>query len=241
MPTNDYGITRSDANQNAGADTGLVCAKDAHNGVPDTWARKSAVTMRLFRTAGLSQAHDILRGEVPYSTCLSPDHLWKSYSLDDRVLAKVKQHLTNDGWFSNAGSWYFVNEEGFARQDKGDGEVKTFAVFSSIFNAVLDYFRTRGSVTSVLVHVGSIEPKSTTTSSNRPDAFLQMNTRMPPTSTEGKFRWRDLTCPFEYKFGNGDTIDVRRCGWLVWTACLPFAERHQSAMESPSHHAQRSP
>ena len=67
-----------------------------------------------------------------------------------------------------------------------------------------------------MVHAGSATPKSDRISTNRPDAFLLMKSSPMNGSSEASavdvrypVRWRDLTCPFEFEFGNGDGKDVR--------------------------------
>ncbi|KAF9645744.1 hypothetical protein BDM02DRAFT_3189430 [Thelephora ganbajun] len=56
-----------------------------------------------------------------------------------------------------------------------------------------------------MAHVGSTESESITASIHRPKALLYITAETPP--TPGKFRWRDLISPFEYKFCAGDTIN----------------------------------
>ena len=55
-----------------------------------------------------------------------------------------------------------------------------------------------------IVNSGYVKPKSTRSTAYQPDALLYMATETPPTL--GKCRWRDLTCPFEYKFGGRGLI-----------------------------------
>ena len=170
----------------------------------------SHLVTRTFRTAGLSQARDILCDGIPYLICLPTDHLWESYSLDCRLLTEVKSHLVETGLLSNKGEWgnaggERLNRNHLAAWSRGADEA--FGLFSRLFNAMLGYLQQSGRSASVkeMVHAGSIEPESTEVGScRRPDAFLHMVTEATP----DKFRWRDLTCPFEYKFGNGDVVDV---------------------------------
>jgi len=181
--------------------------------------RQSGLAVKLFRAAGLSQARDMVHNQVPYTICLSTDHLWNSYSPNEDVVTTVKQYLVERLWLSEEGKW---NESGktkiikkrFATR-KGSKEDTTFRLFSRLFNTVLECLRQDGHNTSVeeMVHAGYVEPQSTRVSSNRPDAFLRMVTETPP--TPGKPRWRDLACPFEYKFGSGDAVDVSKHGSIA--------------------------
>ena len=58
----------------------------------------------------------------------------------------------------------------------------------------------------MMVHAGNFQPNSDMTSSSRPDAFLYVD--QSATSEQKKFKWIDLTCPMEYKFGKGNQTDV---------------------------------
>ena len=57
-----------------------------------------------------------------------------------------------------------------------------------------------------MIYPGSTELELSSIRCCRPDAFLQMPSMAPPTL--GDFKWRNMTCPFEYKFGNGDIVNV---------------------------------
>lgn len=66
-----------------------------------------------------------------------------------------------------------------------------------------------------MVHAGRTAPKSDRISKHRPDAFLLMNSSLesnpqdaPGAKIPDTVYWRDITCPFEYKFGDGDKEDV---------------------------------
>lgn len=66
-----------------------------------------------------------------------------------------------------------------------------------------------------MVHAGRTASKSDRISKHRPDAFLLMNSSLgsgpqdaPGTEIPDTIHWRDITCPFEYKFGDGDKKDV---------------------------------
>jgi len=162
-------------------------------------------------SVGLSRAHSILHEEETPLISLSADDLWRSYSLDDSILTGVKQHLIQTHWLSEQGKWDSICGEEidgkqFAVSAEDGSEVKSFAFFSHLFNAILDYLRQRGHGTPVkrMVYAGSIE--STGGTSHHPDAFLQLDTGTSP--TPGKFKWKDLVCPFEYKLGDGCPLNV---------------------------------
>ena len=93
-----------------------------------------------------------------------------------------------------------------------------FKPLADVFNEILAYPQTttttKNSVRTT-VHAGS-SPKSERISTNCPDTFLLMNSNLAKNSSETPaadvrypVHWRDLTCPFEYKFGNGGEMDVR--------------------------------
>ena len=163
-----------------------------------------------FRTGELQQARSILAEEVPHLICLPLKHLWESYPVNDSHLANVKRQLARKGLLSDEGKWNpGVRKERFARPS-GVHESKLFNIFSRTFNAVLsslaDCDELASGCVEKMVHAGSIEPQSDRASSHRPDAFLLVKT--PPKPVGDRFRWRDITCPFEYKFANGSAVDV---------------------------------
>jgi len=146
---------------------------------------------------------------------LSLDDLWRSFPLDDDILAGVKQHLIQTQWLSEHEKWDSIcgeeidrNQFAVAGEGEDGSEVKSFAFFSHLFNAVLEYLRQRGHETSVkgMVYAGSTRSESTAGTSHPPDAFLQLNAGTSP--TPGKFKWRDLVCPFEYKLSDGEPLNV---------------------------------
>ena len=103
-----------------------------------------------------------------------------------------------------------IDRRQFTTSDEYSDEPPTFSFFSCLFNVVLDYLRKGGQESPVekVVHAGPSETVSTGSSAHRPDAFLHMVTQTSP--PPGKIRWRDLTCPFEYKFEDGEVVDVSR-------------------------------
>lgn len=180
---------------------------------PDTGVREHLTTSTRFRTADLQQARSILAEEVSHLICLPLEHLWESYPLNANALANVKQHLAQKKLLSDDGKWNpTIRKERFAKKLHGVHEADTFNIFSRTFNGVVSSLADCGGLTpgcvERMVHAGSIKPQSDRTSSHRPDAFLLVHAKSPQKPTKDGFRWRDITCPFEYKFGNGDTIDV---------------------------------
>ena len=156
MSTNDPGTASSgpilqashDPTQQVDDEAGSTDTKRVEQSGPDTGVRLSTLASRTFRAAGLSQARETLLQEVNYLICLSTDHLWKCYSPDDRVVAGVKQYLTEKHWFSKNGEWNEIDgvkiiKRRFEVRGKGkdDGEVKTFVFFARLFNTVLEHFQ----------------------------------------------------------------------------------------------------
>ena len=187
-------------------------AKPVDLSCPQLLAMSTTSATDLSRAIGLSQALRILHEEGTYLISPSLDDLWRSYSLEDRVSTEAKRYLIQTNWFSGQGKWGSmggeeINKQHFVVRGEDDSELQPFMFFSRLFNAILECFRQRGVYTSVktMVHTGPVEPEST---SLRPDAFLHVATGASP--TWGKFRWRDVTCPFEYKLDNGDAIGVSR-------------------------------
>ena len=139
-------------------------------------------------------AHHMLYENI-HPIYLPASDLWHAYSLEDRLLTKVRLHLIETRWLSGEGEW-----------DNLSG-VERSAFFPRLFNVVLRFLRGSGRATPIekMVHVSSAEPGSTKIARCHPDAFLQMVVRTSP--TPGKFRWRDLVCPFQYMLGD-DTTNV---------------------------------
>jgi len=165
----------------------------------------SAPPTRLLRTAGLSQARPILRYEDTYLISLPAEYLWESYQLDDQVLTNVKQHLITESWLTGDGGWDPTKVD----RDKFDDSDDLFDFFSRLFITVLGYLQRTGPKTSLvktMMHSVNVEPGSTGDNTYQPDAFLYMTT--DPAPMPDKFRWRDLTCPFEYKFDDGYPVNV---------------------------------
>lgn len=178
---------------------------------PDTGIRSSKHTSTILRTATLDQARKMLGDELAYQMCFPMDYLWQSFELKGSVLTEVKQHLTKTGCLSKDGGWGIIGrtkieENQFTRWKRGKSEAKTFAFLSRLFNTILGQLGPQA--VEEMTDAGSITPKSTIISTNRPDAYLHM---APKTlSITGEPYWRVLSCPFEFKFGTGDTRDVSR-------------------------------
>ena len=207
----------ADPSQKADVEPASTDAKRVQHPGPDTGVRESTLASRRFQAAGLSQARRMVIQEVTHLICLSMDHLWESYPLDDGIITGVKQHLVGMNFLSGDGKWSKTGKRKITRgqfeaRSRGNSEATTFAFFAHLFNTVLEHIRQSRPGTSVkrMVHAGYTEPDSTRISTNRPDAFLHMATKPP--SASGRFKWRDLTCPFEYKFRKGDTVDVSQPG-----------------------------
>ena len=163
--------------------------------------------------AGLSQARYILREQGTQLISLSVDDLWRSYLPDNGILVGVKEHLIQTQWLSEQEKWDSIRGEEIDRNQftalgEDGSEVKSFAFFSHLFNTVLEYLRQRGHGTPIkqMVYAGSVRSESTGAISHQPDAFLQLNTGA--SQTPGKFNWRDLVCPFEYKLDDGTPLNV---------------------------------
>ena len=164
-------------------------------------------------SASLSQARYILREQGTRLISLSVDDLWRSYLLDNGILTGVRGHLIQTQWLSEQEKWDSICGEEIDRNQftalgEEGSQVKSFAFFSHLFNTVLEYLRQRGHGTPVkrMVYAGSVGSESTGAISHQPDAFLQLNAGASP--TPGKFKWRDLLCPFEYKLDDGTPLNV---------------------------------
>jgi len=159
----------------------------------------------LFSAAGLSQARQLLRYEDTYLISLPTEYLWESYQLDDQVLTNVRQHLITESWLTENGGW----DPAEVDRNQFDVSGDAFDFFPRLFNAVLGYLQRTGSKTSLvktMMNSANVGPESTGDIIYQPDAFFHMTT--DPTSMPDKFRWRDLTCPFEYKFDDGHPVNV---------------------------------
>jgi len=197
------GLESTEHSQEACVDTGPK--KDIRQTGPDAGACVGSSATSLFHTAGLSQALQTLRYEGTYLISLPTEYLWESYLLEDQVLTNVRQHLITESWLTGDGAW---NPEKIDR-DQFDVGRDAFDFFPRLFNMVMGYLQRTGPKTPLvktMMHSGNGGPESTRDSTYKPDAFLYVTT--DPTSMPDKFRWRDLTCPFEYKFDDGYPVNV---------------------------------
>ena len=94
------------------------------------------------------------------------------------------------------------------RSNLEHGILDVFEFFSDLVNAILESPRkaNRATFVQMMVNAGNFQPNSDMTNSSKPDAFLYVDPGA--TSEKKKFKWRNLTCPMEYKFGKGDQADV---------------------------------
>ena len=230
MSTNNSGVDISDLVQQTGPDTGPAngspsqkssvetTTKDVQQTGPDTEVRPSPYATEMFRAATLPQARAIVSDALPYVINLSKEHLWKSYLLQDQDLSDVRRHLVENGWLTEDGRWDHadVKRKRFTTKRSGDTEVKAFGFLRLLFNTILDFLqRTKGKTffLQTMVDAGSTQVISTRISTHRADAFLYtVAVPLPPQ----QHTWKVTTCPFEYKFGNGDAIDV---SWPNSIAC----------------------
>ena len=184
---------------------------------PDTPLRSSRTATEEYRAGGLGSARRIVREDIGHVIRLPIDYLWAHctlvHSLDD-----IRTHFSEQDWLRD-GKWY----PEMVSKDNLDGqrdllEYAAFKPLADIFNQILAYSPTVAMEKGVrtMIHAGSTSPKSDRISTNRPDAFLLMSSGVasslgdaPAAGTPYPVHWRDLTCPFEYKFGDGDKIDVR--------------------------------
>ncbi|KAF9783769.1 hypothetical protein BJ322DRAFT_1066990 [Thelephora terrestris] len=187
--------------------------RPSQEGGPDTKVHEHLTVSKSFRAANLQQARSILADEVPYLLCLPLKEMWISYPVDESDLKKAKKSLIQQGLLSDEQKWSptVIREENFNSRINGSNETRVFQVFSHIFNVIMSSLasgdKQMPGCVDRMVHAGSIEPKSDRQSSHRPDAFLIAHSQTSPKPTESEMRWRDVTCPFEYKFGNGDATD----------------------------------
>ncbi|KAF9783771.1 hypothetical protein BJ322DRAFT_1066999 [Thelephora terrestris] len=186
--------------------------RPSQEGGPDTGVHEHLTASKSFRTVDLQQARSIFADEVPHLICLPLDCLWGSYPVDASNLKRTKQSLVQQGLLSDEQTWSptVIRRENFNRRTTGSCETRVFQVFSHIFNGIMSSLAsgdtTMSGCVERMVHAGPIEPKSDR-QTHRPDAFLIAHSETSPKPTERETRWRDVTCPFEYKFGNDNSTD----------------------------------
>lgn len=212
---------------------------------PDTGVRQNVTSLAEFRAAGLSKARNLLRDHITLVMCLPLEKMWDffptKYKLDE-----VRRHLVDKGLLVD-GKWKGIHRDRLEKKQTGDTEYKIFEPVSDIFNQILAFVESNqqgDTAVRRMVHAGTMTPTSTRRSGgSRPDAFLEMASPCPNTA-KGKqrvYRWRDITCPFEYKFGKGDSADVRPHWQRSGSSLMPLfhVEPGQADVEPPSHHAIR--
>jgi len=189
--------------------------KDITTNAPDSLPREGKLANSGYRTSGLDAARRMVREDIDHVVLLPLEVLWKiplAYDVD-----RIRQHITKQGWLLDD-RW---NPQRISRTnlDSRSGllEWDAFRPLADLFNEILTYppAATVRKDVRCMVHAGWAAPKSDRISKHRPDAFLLMNSSLevnPSDASEIKIpdtiHWRDITCPFEYKFGDGDKKDV---------------------------------
>jgi len=217
MSTNDSGTADSGFAQQAPTDTGSASTGPSRKVGVETGQtgdvqqtglgtrERANTSTSLFSTVGLSQAHQLLRFENTHLISLPTEYLWESYQLEDQVLTNVRQHLITASWLTENGGWDPTEVD----RDQFDVSGDAFDFFPRLFNVVLGCIQRTGHKTPLvktMMHSEDVGPESARDSTCQPDAFFHMTT--DPAPMPDKFRWRDLTCPFEYKFGDGSIVNV---------------------------------
>ena len=157
----------------------------------------------------------MVREDIDHVVLLPLEVLWKiplAYDVD-----RIRHRLIEQGWLPD-GRW---NPQRISKADldsrSGLPEWNAFRPLADLFNEILTYPPAAMARKDVrcMVHAGWTAPKSDRISKHRPDAFLLMNSSLGghPSDASGikipdTIHWRDITCPFEYKFGDGDKKDV---------------------------------
>ena len=192
---------------------------------PDSVPREHMTSREEYRTAGLAEARRIVREDIGHVILPPLDSLWECYPSKHK-LDGIKSHLTHLGWLCD-GKWNPARLSKQSVQKAGNlTEYEAFKCLAEIFNDVLQLDASTREHVGVksMIHAGYTEPKSDKISVHRPDAFLFMHSGLnnspppgngghPPTTPVAiiptSVYWKDLTCPFEYKFEKGNEDDVR--------------------------------
>lgn len=182
---------------------------------PDTAIAAHRTTTEDYRGASLSDARKIVRKDIGRVVIPPDSYLWDLYPVPDEFVA-IRQHLGEKGWLTRDHKWNpgRIRREYFEQRRKGFMEQEAFAPLTEIFNAVLSYNPSKSSVLG-MVNAGLHSLKSDRISTNRPDAYLVLRSSQASTKANKipkRQLWRDVVCPFEYKFGDGNKNDVgHRC------------------------------
>jgi len=182
---------------------------------PDTTIAAHRTATEDYRAASLSNARKVVLEDIGHFVVAPESYLWDLYPVPHEF-ETIMQHLTEEGWLTSDRKWNpkRISRECLEQRKAGFMEQEVFEPLTRIFNAILSYKPSSSKVLG-MVHAGSHPLKSDRISTNRPDAYLVLQSTQVKPSTEGtklpkRRLWRDATCPFEYKFGDGDKDDVSR-------------------------------
>jgi hypothetical protein len=157
----------------------------------------------------------MVREDIGHVVIAPDSYLWELYPVPHEFKA-IMQHLTEEGWLTNDHKWNpeRISREYLEQRQKGFMEQEAFEPLTEIFNVILSYMPSSSKVLG-MVNGGSHSLKSDRISTNRPDAYLVLQSSRVNSSAKGskipkRRLWRDAACPFEYKFGDGDKDDVSR-------------------------------
>ena len=182
---------------------------------PDTAIATHRTATEDYREASLSNARKMVLEDIGRVVIVPNSYLWDIYPVT-HDFEGIRRHLTKEGWLTNEHKWNpgRISKEYLRQWRKGSTEQEAFKPLADIFNAILSYEPSESnSIVLGMVNAGLHSLKSDRISTNRPDAYLVLRPPQMKPSTEGakisKQRlWRDVVCPFEYKFGDGDKDDV---------------------------------
>lgn len=182
---------------------------------PDTTVTAHRTATEDYRGAALSDARKIVLEDIGRVVITPDSYLWDIYPVPPEFKA-IKQRLTDEGWLTSDNKWNpeRISREYLERRRKGSTEQDSFKPLADIFNTILSYKPSSSNILG-MVNAGLHSLKSDRISTNRPDAYLVLQPPQVKPSSNGtkipKQRlWRDVVCPFEYKFGDGDKDDVSR-------------------------------
>ena len=182
---------------------------------PDTTIATHRTATEDYRAASLSNARKVVLEDIGHFVIAPDSYLWDLYPVP-HGFETIMQHLTEEGWLTSDSKWNprRISREDLEQRKAGFMEQEAFEPLTRIFNVILSYKPSSSKVLG-MVNAGSHPLKSDRISTNRPDAYLVLQSPQAKPSTKGteipkRRLWRDATCPFEYKFGDGDKGDVSR-------------------------------
>lgn len=182
---------------------------------PDTTIAAHRTATEDYRAASLSNARKVVLEDIGHFVIAPDSYLWDLYPVPHNFEA-IMQYLTEEGWLTSDRDWdpKRISRADIEQRKVGFIEQEVFEPLAKIFNAVLSYKPSNSKVLG-MVNAGSHPLKSDRISTNRPDAYLAPQSLQANPSAKGpkvpkRRLWRDATCPFEYKFGDGDKDDVSR-------------------------------